>query len=312
MQVRSEWSLSAPQQLTFEEPVTALAVRILGGTVNVVGTDSGPAALRLSELDGPPLSVELRDGTLTVGYEDLSWKNLLDRDPGRLARKRTATVTLTVPAATRVEVGTVTAEAVVSGIAGRTEIRSATGDATLVGLTGEVRAETVAGRLEAQGLRGDLRLDSVSGDITLVESASGTVKADTVTGAVVVDHSPAAAAERLDVALGSVAGEVAVRLPAGAGVEVRASTMGGAVSCAFDELAVGGRFGARKVTGTLGSGSGKLRVATVTGAIALLRRPDTADGPYDGPAGAPAGAPTGCPADAPTGSADVPAQGKVL
>ncbi|ARZ67910.1 DUF4097 domain-containing protein [Streptomyces sp. HU2014] len=296
MPVRSEWSLSTPEQLTFEEPVTALAVRILGGAVNVVGTDSGPATLQLSAIDGPPLSVGLVDGTLTVAYEDLTWKKLLDRPLGGMAGKRTATVTLTVPAATRAEVGTVTADAVVSGLAGRVEIRSATGDATLVGLTGEVRAETVAGRLEAQGLRGDLRLNSVSGDITLVESASGAVRADTVTGAVVVDLSPAAAAKRLDLSLGSVAGEVAVRLPAGAGAEVRANTAGGAVSCAFDELAVSGRFGARKVTGTLGAGGGKLKVTTVTGAIALLRRPDAADradGPYDAPT-------------------DVPAQGKVL
>ncbi|MBB5117018.1 DUF4097 family beta strand repeat-containing protein [Streptomyces eurocidicus] len=296
MPVQSEWSLSAPQQLTFEGPVTALAVRTLGGTVNVVGTDSGPAALQLSEIDGPPLVVTHRDGVLTVAYEDLQWKKLLDWSPGRRARKRTATVTLTVPTATRVEVGTVTADAVVSGVAGRTEIRSATGDATLVGLTGEVRAEVVAGRLEAQRLGGDLRAGSVSGDITLVESASAVVKADTVTGDVVVDLSPEAAAKRLDLALSSVAGEVAVRLPGTADVEVRANTTGGTVSCAFDELLVSGQFGARKVGGALGAGGGRLKVTTVTGAIALLRRPDAAD-----PSAGTAGAPT-----------DVPAQGKVL
>lgn len=35
----SERSVSEPQKLSFEEPVTALNVRIVNGTVNVVGTD---------------------------------------------------------------------------------------------------------------------------------------------------------------------------------------------------------------------------------------------------------------------------------
>ncbi|CAM5376077.1 hypothetical protein SVIOM74S_06310 [Streptomyces violarus] len=37
----SEWSVTEPSKLTFDEPVTDLHVRIVAGTVNVVGTDEG-------------------------------------------------------------------------------------------------------------------------------------------------------------------------------------------------------------------------------------------------------------------------------
>ncbi|MGX8908309.1 DUF4097 family beta strand repeat-containing protein [Streptomyces netropsis] len=284
---QSHWSLDAPRTLTFEEPVTALNVRLVGGTVNVVGAGTGPARLELSEIDGRPLVVGLHEGTLTVGYEDLPWQHILTWFDRR-EWSRSATVTLTVPAATRVEVGVVTASAVVSGISGPTDVRGVGGDTTLVGLTGAVRAETVTGRLEAQSLGGDLRFHSVSGDLTLVDGSGGTVKAESVSGDVVVDLSPTAQCPDLDIT--SVSGEVAVRLPHPVDAEVDAGTASGKVSCAFEDLRISGQWGARKITGRLGTGHGKLKVTTVSGSVALLRRPvDPGNGP-----------------------ADVPAQGKVL
>ena len=73
----SEWSVAEPQKLSFDDPVTALHVRIVNGTVNVVGTDEGSARLEVSAMEGPPLQVTQQDGTLTVAYEDLPWKGFL-------------------------------------------------------------------------------------------------------------------------------------------------------------------------------------------------------------------------------------------
>ncbi|MGW2186970.1 DUF4097 family beta strand repeat-containing protein [Streptomyces sp. NPDC001719] len=274
MPAQSKWSLSAPQKLTFEEPVTALAVRIVGGTVNVVGDATGPARLELSEIDGPPLTVTLDRGTLTVAYDDLPWKNFT-KWFSRKSWERAVTVTLTVPTGTDVETGVVGASAVVSNISGRTSVRGVNGDVTLVGLTGPVRAETVSGRLEAQGLGGDLHFTSVSGDLTLVESSGGTVKADSVSGNVVVDLAPAAPGP--DLTLGTVSGEIAIRLPHTADAQVDANTTSGPLSCGFEELHVNSQFGAKRITGRLGAGRGRLKVTSVSGAVALLRRPDTTD-----------------------------------
>src|SRR5689334_4202888 len=106
MPAGSEWSLSAtesPEKIVFDGPVTELTVSVVNGTVNVVGTDGGPARLELTALDGPPLKVVLRGGELTVGYEDLRKGSFFSR----LSRKtwnRSADVTLAVPASADVRV----------------------------------------------------------------------------------------------------------------------------------------------------------------------------------------------------------------
>jgi hypothetical protein len=265
----SEWSVTEPRKLTFDEPVSDLRVRLVNGTVNVVGTDEGSARLEISEIEGPPLVVTQQDGVLTVAYEDLPWKGFL-KWLDRKGWRRSAVVSLAVPSGTRVEVGVVSAAAVLSGIHGPSVVKGVAGDTTLVGLSGPVRADTVSGSLEAQGVTGDLRFNSVSGDLTVIEGSGPSVRADSVSGSMIVDLDPNGPT---DVRLTSVSGEIAVRLPYPADAEVEANTASGSLSNAFEGLRVHGQWGAHKITGRLGAGTGKLRATTVSGSVALLRRP---------------------------------------
>ncbi|MGW7263554.1 DUF4097 family beta strand repeat-containing protein [Streptomyces sp. NPDC054842] len=272
----SEWSVAEPGKLTFDDPVTTLHVRIVNGTVNVVGTDEGSARLEVSELEGPPLLVRQTDGTLTVAYEDLPWKGFLKwLDP--MGWRRSAVVSLAVPAGTRIEVGVVGAAAVVSGTEGRVEVKGVSGDTTLVGVAGPVRVSTVSGNLEAQAVTGDLRFNSVSGDLTVVEGSGSCVRAESVSGSMIVDLDATATAT--DVQLTNVSGEIAVRLPHPADAEVEANTASGTVSSAFEDLRVSGHWGAKTITGRLGAGNGRLKATTASGSIALLRRPPAEDEP---------------------------------
>lgn len=274
----SEWSVAEPKKLTFDDPVTALNVRIVNGTVNVVGTDEGSARLEISEVEGPPLIVTQQGSTLTVAYEDLPWKGFL-KWLDRKGWHRSAVVSLAVPAGSSVEVGVVGAAAVVSGIHGPTAIRGVSGDTTLVGVSGAVRAESVSGNLEAQSVTGDLRYNSVSGDLTVIEGSGSSVRAESISGDMVIDLDPGG--KPTDIRLTSVSGEVAIRLPHPADAQVEANTASGAVSNAFDDLRVSGQWGAKKITGTLGAGTGTLKATTVSGSIALLRRPPAEDEPHD-------------------------------
>ena len=300
MSAPSEWSFGEPQKLTFDEPVSTLHVRIVDGTVNVVGTDGGPARLELSAIEGPPLKVTLHEGTLSVAYDDLPWKGLL-KWLDRKGWNRKVHVTLAVPAETAASIGVVNASAVASGLGGRTDLRGVTGDATLVGLTGPVRADTVSGRVEAQAVTGDLRFNSVSGDLTVIEGSGPVVKADSVSGNMVLDLAPACAAKRADISLTTVSGEIAIRLPHPADARIEANTASGPVSNAFEDLRVTGQWGAKRITGNLGSGLGSLKATTVSGAIALLRRPP-ADEDGDGDDFA-----EGTPGDGPDSTTDSPA-----
>ncbi|WP_344328681.1 DUF4097 family beta strand repeat-containing protein [Streptomyces macrosporus] len=282
MSGRSEWSVGEPRRLDLDETLHTLRVRVVGGTVNVVGTDDPATRLEIGALDGPPLTVTLEDGALTVAYDDLPWKGfltLLDRK----GPQRRADVSLAVPAGVRVEVGVVGADAVVTGVEGRTDVRGVTGGVTLVGLTGPVRAETVSGCVEAQGVTGDLRFASVSGDLTVVDGGGSSVRADSVGGDIVLDLDPVRKDRSTDVRLTSVSGEIAIRLPHPADTVVDANTAGGAVSCAFEDLRISGQWGAKRITGTLGAGTGRLRATTVSGSIALLRRPPVDDGACGAP-----------------------------
>lgn len=299
----STWEVSEQKKLTFDDPVTAVSVRIVNGTVNVVGTDErvlaeqGGARLEISEIQGPPLIVTRTGTTLTIAYEDLPWQNFL-KWLDRKGNRRSAVVSLAVPAGASVEVGVVGAGAVISGIKGRTEVRGVNGDTTLVGLAGRVSAETVAGNVEAQAVTGDLRFNSVSGDLTVVDCGGSSVRADTVSGAMVIDLEPAG--KPTDIKINTISGEVAIRLPHPADAKVEANTASGSVSNAFDDLRVGGQWGAKKITGTLGAGTGRLKAMTVSGSIALLRRPPAED-PYG--AGHPANADAASAGTAPVGAA---------
>jgi hypothetical protein len=178
-------------------------------------------------------------------------------------------------------VGVVGAAAVISGIEGPAVVKGVTGDTTLVALSGPVRADTVSGSLEAQDVTGDLRFNSVSGDLTVVEGSGSSVRAVSVSGSMIVDLDPGGPT---DVRLTSVSGEIAIRLPDPADAEVEANTASGSISNAFDDLRVQGQWGAHKITGRLGAGNGTLRATTVSGSIALLRRPsreDEPDEPWD-------------------------------
>ncbi|MFJ8851745.1 DUF4097 family beta strand repeat-containing protein [Streptomyces sp. NPDC102437] len=274
----STWAIAEPQKLTFDDLVTSLNVRIVGGTVNVVGTEEPAARLEVAGIEGPPLVVTLEDGALTVAYEDLPWQNFL-KWFDRKGWHRSAVVSLAVPAGSAVEVGVVGAGAVVSGIRGRTDVRGVTGDTTLVGLAGPVLADTVSGSVEAQSVTGELRFHSVSGDLTVVEGAGASVRAESVSGNMVLDLDPTG--KPTDIRLTTVSGEVAIRLPHPADATVEANTASGSVSNGFEDLRVSGQWGAKKITGTLGAGTGKLRATTVSGSIALLRRPPAEDGPCD-------------------------------
>ncbi|MET9410781.1 DUF4097 family beta strand repeat-containing protein [Streptomyces sp. NPDC002935] len=274
----SEWSVAEPKKLSFDDPVTTLHVRIVNGTVNVVGTDEGSARLEVSELEGPPLQVTQENGTLTVAYEDLPWKGFL-KWLDRKGWRRAVVVSLAVPTGTRVEVGVVGAAAVVSGVDGRVEVKGVTGDTTLVRVAGPVRVDTVSGNLEAQAVTGDLRFNSVSGDLTVVEGSGSSVRAESVSGSMIVDLDATGAPT--DVQLSNVSGEIAIRLPHPADAEVEANTASGTVSNAFEDLRVNGQWGAKKITGRLGAGNGRLKAMTVSGSIALLRRPLAEDEPYD-------------------------------
>ncbi|WP_181763725.1 DUF4097 family beta strand repeat-containing protein [Streptomyces albidus (ex Kaewkla and Franco 2022)] len=272
MPAESSWQISEARTLEFDAPLDTLHVRVVNGTVNVVGTAEPGARVEITDVQGPPLTVTREGGSLVVAYEDVPWKGFL-KWLDRKGWNRHVVVSVSVPAQVQLSVGVVGANAFVSGMTGRTDVRGVSGDTTLVGLTGQVRADTVSGNIETQGLTGRLSFNSVSGDLTVIDGSGSAVRADSVSGDMILDLGTDGTTDEMDVALGTVSGAVAVRFPYPAHAKVEANSAGGAVSSAFEELKAVGQWGAKKVSGVLGDGSGRVKANSVSGSIALLRRP---------------------------------------
>ena len=262
----ASWTLDEPDKITFDQ-VHRVLVRIVEGTVSVVGSDDRPT-LEVAELAGAPLQVRLQDGDLVIEYERPWRPGPLGWLVGRGQRRR-AVLSLAVPRDCRVELRAVSASQMVGGLHGPVEARTVSGEITLSGLRGPVEAETVSGPVQASGVTGDLSARTVSGDLTVAEGGDGSVRAKTVSGAVTIDLQ---ADGGRDINLTSVSGDLTVRLPETSDLQVKLQSTSGQVSSAFEQLERDRTPGRYMAWGRLGAGTGRLRAASTSGHVALLRR----------------------------------------
>jgi DUF4097 and DUF4098 domain-containing protein YvlB len=125
---------------------------------------------------------------------------------------------------------------------------------------------TVNGDVSAEGLTGDARVGTVNGGIDI--STSGQAEAQTVNGSITARIG--VPQWRGDLEFRTVNGSVTVVLPADAGAEVQIETLNGGITTDFP-LTVEGRMASRRIRGTIGSGGGGLRLATINGEVRLRR-----------------------------------------
>jgi hypothetical protein len=264
------WTVNAPTSLDFDN-VTALHVRLIGGTVAVLATDERPA-LSVTALRGLPLLVDYDRGTLTVSYETLSWERLLWLRP----LNDTAAITVTVPANCPVQLGVVSASALVCGLSSGAQVKGVSGEITLDGVAGDVEADTVSGSLEARDTDGAIRFTSVSGDLTLADGVVSRLEADSINGQIAADVTLAAVtlAAAGGIRVGTIAGDVTLRLPPDSDARVRLHSTSGRVRSEFDSLRATMSPASHTVSGNVGAGSGSVSVNSVSGAVTLLRRPE--------------------------------------
>ncbi len=94
---------------------------------------------------------------------------------------------MTVPKECPINVGVVSASAVVAGFEGRTSVKSVSGEIVLDGVSGEIHANTVSGTMESRGLVGELSFKSVSGELTVAKGTARRLRATTVSGRITAD-----------------------------------------------------------------------------------------------------------------------------
>jgi hypothetical protein len=161
------------------------------------------------------------------------------------------------------------------------DIRSASGPITVSGLRGPVHAESASGSIDARDLQGSTVLRTASGGIRMA-NISGDLQVTSVSGGISgagVDRAAdirstsgginLTGAFATNAQIVTVSGAVVLRFTPAAAVRIDASTLSGDVNAS--ELDLNGRVGgARSLSGNLGSAFSTVTVRTTSGGIHLM------------------------------------------
>ncbi len=130
----------------------------------------------------------------------------------------------------------------------------------------EFNGQTVNGEMSAEGLKSDAHVSTVNGSVKV--TTTGLAEATTVNGSVYAQIGRADWSDDLE--FSTVNGGITLILPGKLDTEVRASTVNGEIESDFPMM-VSGRFGPRKLRGTIGAGGRGLTLSTVNGEIRLKK-----------------------------------------
>jgi len=133
----------------------------------------------------------------------------------------------------------------------------------------EFNGQTVNGEMSAEGLKGDVRASSVNGSVRV--STTGLAEASTVNGSVTAEMGRANWTNVLE--FSTVNGGITLTLPPKLDTDVQAKTVNGEIESDYP-LTVTGRFGPRRLRGTIGAGGRSLNLSTVNGEIRLRKGTD--------------------------------------
>jgi putative adhesin len=165
-----------------------------------------------------------------------------------------------------VTVSTSSGDVQLSDVGGKLDVQTSSGDVQLdAGRVDGATVRTSSGDVELDGVAGALALQSSSGDITVRDARDSRLDIQTTSGE--VDYAGSLASG--DSSVASSSGEVTLHLPAGSGFVLEASTSSGDLRSDFELR--GGKRDGRSLSGIAGAGGARLKIATSSGDIAIVR-----------------------------------------
>jgi hypothetical protein len=218
---------SVPEQRFATPHPIRLELKVPSGDLDVVSVDSPESTVRL---EGPQklvdaITVELvhdrlgRPDRIIVAMRRKTFWGVFTHLDGSLL------VHAAIPAQSRVEIATASADATLQGTFGSLETRSASGNLRVVGeLEGDATVKTVSGDVRLPRVGGDLEVQTVSGDVD-AESVAGSASVKSVSGDVRIGSVSAGS-----VNVQSVSGDVSLGIAAGTNVDVDAASSSGDLS----------------------------------------------------------------------------------
>jgi Putative adhesin len=229
--------------------------------------------------------VEVRQDTgnvdIKVIVKDGDWWN------GQSSRDGEARLQIRMPAGVQLDVNTVSAPIIVSGVRGRMRLKSVSGDIRSSIMGTDLDAKTVSGNVQLMGSnpQANVRASSVSGNVDLIQ-VGGDVDARSTSGDVDIDskgsselraHSVSGdigvrgvLASDADLDLQSVSGRVKVAAQAPGGYKYDLSSFSGSIRNCFGYAVERNDIpGNSHLNGVRGEGKGNVRMKSHSGTVDL-------------------------------------------
>lgn len=252
------------------ETVTRLKVGLVGGQIDILAHDEPGVRIEVHAVTIKDLRIEVTGDSIEIDHPQLRWDNFLEvfRNFGSGGPK--AEISVAVPRTVALNLGVVSASALVSGLANDTRLNTVSGDIIVDGLTGDLAVNAVSGDVQVRELIGALSANSVSGDI----AATGEVRKasiDTVSGSMVVDSTGRVS----QVSLNTVSGTSTIRIDEGHPANYVVRSVSGRVQVDGVVRSGTGAGPTTNFAGSIGELSGSfvdVRANSVSGDITVLRR----------------------------------------
>jgi hypothetical protein len=266
---QEKWLVTGPK--TIDLPlVRSVKITLIGGRIDVIGTDEPTARVEVSDVTGRDLLVQIDGDHLEIDHPQLRWDNFLEVFRS-FTGKASATVSLLVPRTASLRLGVVGADALVSGMRAGARLNTVSGSVMLDTSEGAADLNSVSGPIVVRNHRGVVGARSVSGDVSAT-GALTSFSCDGVSGDVFVDVS--GVPDSIDT--NTVSGTTTIRLPAGTGARYTVNTVSGTAQ--FDDRVVRGIHG-RSESWTTGDLSGRwtdVKSNSVSGDIVVVHAGATA------------------------------------
>lgn len=241
--------------------IRRLRAGLIAGSLSVVGHDGDDARIEVEQVEQEAVHISLDDGTLSINQPKQQWKDFFGSVSGLVRGRISAHVTVMLPRAAAVKIGTTTAETLVAGMRAPVSVNTVSGEIQLSDVQGQIDINTASGRVDIDGLDGSLDLRSVSGELT-VAGTGDRFGIETVSGDAVLDLTGSVRV----VTLHSVSGDLTARIDASIGVRADFNSLSGS-------YAIGTQRGKGSADVTLdGQPVMQIGCSTVSGDLAIVRR----------------------------------------
>lgn len=243
-------------------PTGLVTVSNISGTVSVKGWDKAEVAVT---------------GTLGKGSERLEFEVSGDRTTIRVVLPKNAhnvdgsDLEIRVPAGSRLDVDTVSADITAADIMGPLSLQTVSGEVAATGSPREVTAHSVSGSVRVDANASKIRAKSVSGKVIVKATSPQDVQMESVSGDVRFDGG---LAQGGSLEASTVSGDVEAALPSGLAADFALETFSGGIDNAFATKAAEepGDHSGKNQSFTTGSGGARVEVKTFSGAISLRKR----------------------------------------